>query len=225
MNRNVETNTLSPPSYFRGRRRQPQRPQPVPSRRALFPVRLFWRIRQFVRGITAHVDADEMLVVAHLLPKAALARFCALPLDAQRHSLNVLYTLYEAGWDDPDLAAAALLHDVGKVAGDAAGVVLSPWLRSALVLLDVLAPNKMADLGADDPTQGWRYLLYVHREHPAMGASWAMQDGCSALSCWLIAHHQDKLDWKKVDWSKSDRRTAHSQEQLLALLQWADSQN
>jgi len=211
----IDANILSPTNHSRNNRRKQESPIPVPTRKAWLPVRVFWRVRQFVRGIFAHVDADEMLVAAQVLPKAALVRFCALPLDAQRHSLNVLYTLHEAGWDGQDLATAALLHDVGKVAGDAAGIALSPWLRSGLVLLNVLAPGKMAELAADDPATGWRYLLHVHREHPAIGAAWAGEDGCSALSCWLIAHHQDKHNSQPTD----------QREKLLVLLQWADSQN
>ncbi len=211
----TEINTLSPLHRSRGNRRQHHNPIPVPTHKAWLPVRLFWRVRQFARGMVAHVDADEMLVAAQVLPKAALARFCALPLDGQRHSLNVLYTLHEAGWDDKNLAVAALLHDVGKVAGDAAGIALSPWLRGTLVLLSALAPGKVAQLAVDNPAAGWRYLLYVHREHPAIGAAWATEDGCSEVACWLIAHHQDRHNSLPTE----------KREEFLALLQWADSQN
>ncbi len=211
----IEINTSSPLTHSRAKRRLHSRRRPLPHRQALLPVRIFWRIRQFIRGVIAHVDADEMLVVTRILSKAALCRFCEMPLDGQRHSLNVIYTLHEAGWDDQDLAAAALLHDVGKVAGNQAGIALSPWLRWPLVLLDTFAPNKVASLAADTPAAGWRYLLHVHREHPAIGAAWAAEDGCSELTCWLIAHHQDK----------PNGQPAQKREELLALLQWADSRN
>jgi len=208
----IHTSSSLRPARSNGRLR---RRQPVPHRQALLPVRLFWRVRQFARGLVAHVDAHEMLAVARLLPKAALCRFCEMPLDGQRHSLNVLYALQAAGWDDPDLCAAALLHDVGKVAGNAAGIQLSPWLRGPLVLLDACAPGRVAKLAAGEPSGGWRYLLHVHREHPAIGAAWAAQDGCSETTCWLIAHHQDK----------PGSAPAQRREELLALLQWADSRN
>lgn len=211
----IDINTASPLARSYGNRRQRSSPLPVPTVKELLPVRIFWRIRQFVRGIFAHVDADEMLEVTRALPKAAVFRFCQMPLDGQRHSLNVLYTLQQAGWHDPDLAAAALLHDVGKVAADEAGIALSPWLRGPLVLLAALAPAKVEALASDDPSTGWRYLLYVHREHPAIGAGWAKADGCSALTCWLIEHHQDKSDYTPVE----------KREELLALLGWADSRN
>lgn len=211
----IDINTASPLTRSQGKRRQRSTPLSVPAMKALLPVRIFWRIRQFIRGVFAHVNADEMLEVTRALPKAAVCRFCQMPLDGQRHSLNVLYTLQAAGWNDPDLAAAALLHDVGKVAGDAANIRLSPWLRGPLVLLTALAPDKMETLASDDPATGWHYLLYIHREHPAIGAAWAGADGCSELTCWLIEHHQDK----------SDRKPVENREELLALLRWADSRN
>jgi hypothetical protein len=181
----------------------------------MLPVRIYQRIRQFVRGLGAQVKADEMLIASDVLPKSALARFCQMPLDAQRHSLNVLYTLHEAKWDDSDLAVAALLHDVGKIAGQESGVNFTPWLRGPLVLMDALTPDLMLRLAADDPSLGWRYLLHVHREHPAIGAAWATEDECSELSCWLIAHHQDKLTAPPSDF----------REELLVMLQWADRCN
>jgi hypothetical protein len=211
----IDINTTSPLTRSQGKRRQQTTPLPIPTTKALLPVRIFWRVRQFVRGIFAHVNADEMLEVTRALPKAAVCRFCQMPLDGQRHSLNVLYTLQAAGWHDPDLAAAALLHDVGKVAGDAANIRLSPWLRGPLVLLTALAPAKVAALASDDPATGWHYLLYVHREHPAIGAAWAKADGCSELTRWLIEHHQDK----------PDSQPTNRQDELLALLYWADSRN
>lgn len=199
------------------RRLSSQRIQPhrIHAPRMSFPVRAFWRMRQFVRGVSAHVNADEMLVVSRILPKAALCRFCQMPLDAQRHSLDVLYTLQRAGYDDPDLSTAALLHDVGKVAGDVAGIALSPWLRGPLVLLDALAPAKMNELASDNPASGWRYLLHVHHSHPAIGAAWAEEDGCSELACWLIANHQI---------APHHPATTHRDE-LHTLLYWADCRN
>ena len=49
----------------------------------------------------------------------------------------------------------------------------------------------------------------------AIGATWAATDGCSELTCWLIEYHQHKPDGQPVN----------RQEELLALLYWADSRN
>ena len=165
------------------------------------------------------------------LPPAGLACFRQMPVDAQRHSLNVLTTLQRAGWHDPDLAAAALLHDSGKVAASAAGLTFNAWIRTALVLMEAVAPRLAARLAAEDATGGWRYLLHVHLAHPRIGARWAEADGCSPLTCWLIAHHQDKP--KPAQEMPDPRWTASAQPQqctehrkrLLTALQWADSRN
>jgi hypothetical protein len=156
-----------------------------------------------------------MLTVAQVLPRAALAHFCRMPPDAQRHSLNVLYTLQEMEWRDPDLAAAALLHDVGKTAGEQAKIQFTPWLRGPLVLLDAFSPKLVQQWASANPAHGWRYLLHVHRTHPAIGAQWAAESDCSELTCWLIEHHQDELTQSPQEY----------RDELLTMLQWADSRN
>lgn len=177
--------------------------------------RIYYRVSQFVRGLAAHVEADEMLVAAQVLPKPALARFCQMPVDAQRHSFDVLYSLQDAGYTDPHLAAAALLHDVGKVAANECGAHLHLWLRGPLVLLHALMPDRMRRWATDIPDSGWRYILHVHLTHPQIGATWASQTHCSELTCWLIEHHQDNLTGRPKDYK----------ERLLTVLQWADNRN
>ncbi|MDE0078462.1 MAG: hypothetical protein OXO50_13150 [Caldilineaceae bacterium] len=191
--------------------------------------RIWRRIRQFVRGVTASVSAEELQRAAQLLPPAGLTRFQQMPVDAQRHSLNVLNSLQGAGWDDPDLAAAALLHDAGKLAAAKAGLTFNAWVRTALVLMEAVAPGTAARLGVEDEKGGWRYLLHVHLTHARIGARWAEADGCSPLTCWLIAHHQDKTGQADVvlnsPGSREPQRAAEDRMRLLTALQWADSQN
>jgi hypothetical protein len=174
-----------------------------------------YRVRQFWRGLNAQVtNADQQRVAAILLP-AAMSLFRAMPRDAQRHSLNVLFAL-EAGGDIPiDLAVAALLHDVGKTTASASGMHLNLWLRGPLVILERLAPTWARRIALDDPRRPWRYALYVHLEHPAIGARLARSAGCSPLACWLIEHHQDEAAEGALD----------KHRQLLRLLQEADNQN
>lgn len=179
--------------------------------------RIARRVRQFVRGVTAAISAEELQAAAAFLPPAGLKRFRQMPVDAQRHSLNVLTTLQHAGWHDPHLAAAALLHDSGKVAAAAAGLTFNAWIRSALVLTDAVAPGLAARLSVDDANGSWRYLLHVHLEHPRIGASWAEADGCSPLTCWLIAHHQEKTGRRQ--------ESCEHRARLLTALQWADGRN
>ena len=197
-------------------------------------ARLFYRVRQFWQGLSATITSDDQRLVTRVLPPAAVVLFTQMPVDAQRHSLNVLASLQSAGYNHgdaghgdvahDDLAVAALLHDCGKVAAAQGGVSLGLWLRGPLVVLDALLPGFAARFAAPElgtnPLQGWRYALYVQREHPAIGAAWAAEAGCSALSCWLIAHHQTPLAAIADGEIASD--TARK---LLAALQAADADN
>lgn len=175
---------------------------------------IFYRVRQFWRGFTAKVDAAELESIRPLLTIAAYTLFLRLPVDAQCHSLNVLRDLQQRGTVGSDLAAAALLHDVGKLAAEDAGVRINLWLRGPLVLLKAFAPTIYQRLQSEDEQSGWRYALYVYEAHPQIGAAWANQTGCSELTCWLIAQHQMQLN------AQLNKEAA-----LLAELQWADARN
>ncbi len=188
--------------------------------------RTVYRIRQFFQGVHAQISRRERQLVAANLPVKAQALFADMPADVQRHSLNVLYTLQQAGYRDPDLAAAALLHDAGKVAARDGGVALGLWLRGPLVLLETFWPNLMQRTASPQPSTSWRYAMYVHIHHPRIGAAQAAVAGCSDLACWLIRHHQDPLP-VVAHADAGERRAAYTdrRRQLLAALQWADGQN
>lgn len=177
--------------------------------------RVSYRLLQFVHGLSASVNEREMQRARVILPHEAWLLFQRMPRDAQRHSLNVLAALRAAGHTDLDLAAAALLHDVGKTAAAAAGHPLTLWWRGPLVLLEALAPAWLRRCAAATPTAGWRYVLYVHQEHPAIGATWAEAAGCSPRTCWLIAHHQER----------NPPAPGEEDLDLLRALQWADGEN
>jgi hypothetical protein len=199
---------------------------------------VFYRVGQFWRGLRARITPEDQRRVVSILPSAAVPLFTKMPIDAQRHSLNVLGSLEAAGQHHPDLAIAALLHDCGKVAAAQGGVALGLWLRGPLVLLDrfwpgltarwaspTSVPGSLSNSGPEAPklnapklnvVQGWRYALYVQREHPAIGAAWAAEAGCSTLSCWLIAEHQTPLN---------EAQGSDDERGLLMALQQADNGN
>lgn len=174
-----------------------------------------YRLRQFVRGFTAQVSAKDGEVLDQILTPMQRHLFGRMPVDAQRHSLNVLSTLHNAGHTDDDLAVAALLHDVGKVAAMDVGAYLGIWMRGPMVILETVAPHLLPRLASPQPSPSWRYAIHVQNAHPQIGAVWAQEAGCNALTCWLIAHHQDK-DLDALDPSRRD---------LLQTLQWADNRN
>lgn len=184
-------------------------------------ARLSYRISQFWQGLRATVGPEDLARVATLLPPAAFPLFMQMPRDAQRHSLNVLESTQAAGVNHADLAVAALLHDCGKVAAAQGGVELGLWARGPLVVLEALLPTLAKHWASSDPASGWRYTLYVQQAHPSIGAAWAMDAGCSALSCWLIAQHQTPVD--AVD--PSEIGQGEDARQLLIALQQADNGN
>lgn len=180
--------------------------------------RAAYRVRQFWRGLRAQVSAEEIAEIERVLPPAALHLFRRMPVDAQRHSLDVLAGVRAAenGETPHDLEAAALLHDAGKLAAEQAGVHIGLWLRGPLVLLDALAPELAGRLASDAPRSGWRYALHVHHNHARIGAHWAAAVGCTARACWLIAHHQD---------TKPPAHADPDALRLLRCLQRADNEN
>ena len=190
-----------------------------------------YRIGQFLRGWRASVDPDDLASVHEVLPPAAAALFVQMPLDAQAHSLRVLRQLQAEGQTSADLAAAALLHDVGKVAALNAGAYLGLWLRGPLVLVEAWRPQWLERWASPDPAPTLAYALYVHIHHPQIGARWAAENGCTAATCWLIEHHQSAglepagLRPAGAQTSPSAPSTKTQLHHDLARLQWADGRN
>jgi hypothetical protein len=92
------------------------------------------------------------------------------------------------GSASPDLVAAALLHDIGKVS-ESGRVRLAD--RVTKVLLAKISPALLKRVAARPaPRLLDGVSLAVH--HPAVGATKAAQLGCSNRACWLVAHHEDE---------------------------------
>ncbi len=193
--------------------------------RANWAARVRYRIGQFSHGWRAAVTAQDLVLVEQVLSpigSEAAELFRRMPLDAQAHSLRVAKALRAEGPTSPDLAAAALLHDVGKVAAGDAGAYLGLWMRGPIVLLEAWRPALLARMASPQPAGSPRYALFVHLAHPQIGATWAKDAGCSPLTCWLIAHHQDKY---YDDSSPNESFDLTSARNDLARLQWADGRN
>jgi putative nucleotidyltransferase with HDIG domain len=160
-----------------------------------------------VAALARPKDAATAQAEPHL-PPAALSLFQAMPRYDQQHALNVLHTLQSMGHHDPDLLAAALLHDAGKTAGQAGTLHL--WHRVAVVLMRAFAPDLLARTARDQPGS-WRQPFFVQQHHAEIGAELARQTGCSPRTADLIRRHEESPD--------------RSGDPLLAALQAADSAN
>jgi len=137
--------------------------------------------------LRAHVEPEERQLVGHYLSPPLQRLFDRLAVADQRHSLDVLYALRAKGYNDRDLLAAALLHDVGKVEAN-----LHLWQRVVIVLLQATWPALLDELAWGDPAN-WRYAFYLQREHPEIGARLAKEAGASPLTVELIRRHQVPL--------------------------------
>ncbi len=193
-------------------------PQPAPG----FVGAVRYRVGQFARGLQATLRPsllpEERVQVEQALPPTAVSLFYALPGDAQRHSLAVLQTLVQQGEVSCDLAAAALLHDVGKLQAQRAGAPTGLWTRGPLVLAAAFAPQRLARAARANPHAGWRYTLWVQQEHARLGAEMARSAGCSEATCSLILRHGDALP-------TAGHEALPAAERELRLLQWADNRN
>jgi putative nucleotidyltransferase with HDIG domain len=147
-----------------------------------------YRVRQFVRAAGAWVRPKNTNAARRYLPSAALDLFQAMPRYDRQHALNVLRSLQESGHSEPDLLAAALLHDVGKTAHPAGALRL--WHRVAVVLMRTLWPGLLQRIGQDRPGS-WRQPFFVQQHHAAIGAELARQAGCSLRTAELIHRHED----------------------------------
>ena len=131
-----------------------------------------YRVRQLVAHVTARVDAAEQRRAEEALPATARRLFAAMPVADRRHAIDVAATLASRGHRDPDLIAAALLHDAAK------GDRMRLWHRVAGVVLDAVAPGLLRRLARPDE-RSWRYPFWLYLEHGRLSADVAAAAGCS----------------------------------------------
>lgn len=118
-----------------------------------------------------------------------------LPFE-QAHAVRVFDRLTAKGFSNPDLLAAALLHDVGKVR-----YPLKPWERAAGVLAKKFFPDRVGQWGLGEP-RGWKAGVVVAEQHARWGAEMAEAAGASDRVVRLIAHHQDQTAAQLSDQEK-----------------------
>lgn len=100
------------------------------------------------------------------------------------HGLYVLTLLErEEGPVPPEVAAAALLHDVGKARS---GLTLAH--RALVVTLRAISPARLERLGAPDGPR-WLRPFYIQRHHAEIGAEQCAQAGCASLTVALVRWH------------------------------------
>lgn len=146
-------------------------------------TRVAYRLKQGWQHLCISHDAIDLEVVKGVLPGAAILLFGRMSRGDQAHACCVLATLRQSGPISPDLAQAALLHDVGK-----AGAGLSLPYRTIIVILRWLAPDALDKL-SQVASPAWRRPFYIQRQHAAVGARLCESAGCSPRVVQLVWHH------------------------------------
>lgn len=137
------------------------------------------RVEQFFGHLTARVGPQETELARRILPPDSRPLFEAMPVADRRHALDVVQLLLAGGHDDPDLLAAALLHDAAK------GHRVRLWHRVAGVMLEAAAPRLLARLGSVDQRSA-RYPFHLYLHHAEISANAALVAGCSGRTAALI---------------------------------------
>lgn len=145
------------------------------------------RVGQFIGHLTARVEPAEVARARKLLPETAWPLFAAMPTADRRHALDVAGRLVALGQTDPDLLAAAMLHDAAK------GHRMRLWHRVVGVLLAATAPRALARLASNDE-RSWRYPFHLYLHHPALSAEAALRAGCSRRTGDLIRGSTEPSD-------------------------------
>jgi hypothetical protein len=146
--------------------------------------RIAYRSRQFRRALLSKAPVADTMLQPFLSPPQ-IVLFRRMHFFEQAHAFHVLQRIRHAGYTEPDLLAAALLHDVGKILAP-----ISLVDRVIVVLGKHLFP-KAAKRWGNGEARGLRRPFVTAYQHPAWGADLASAAGASPRTCNLIRRHQD----------------------------------
>lgn len=148
--------------------------------------RFFYRARQFWHTLTGKLSHRNWEEVRSALAPDLLALFTEMSEPEQTHGFRVYRSLKAEGYQDPDLLAAALLHDVGKNRSP-----LTVWERVWIVIASpIFSQSSKPDTSPAQVED--RNPMTVAKHHPAWGAEMALQRGASSTTAWLIRNHERK---------------------------------
>lgn len=139
-------------------------------------------VKRFFGHLTARsLTPDECELVTAVLPPDLVAIFDAMCRADQRHS----FTVWMRTDARPDLAQAALLHDVGKIGGPDGAVARS--LATALVRLRLPLPGR------------WK----IYRDHGSIGSEVLALHGADPLAVAFAKLHPSRAPqgFRDTDWA------------------------
>lgn len=165
----------------------------------------FKRIKQFIRAVTARVTVEDGKYISAHLNAEEQKLFFSMSVVDQAHSLRTAYTIErlviedKRGVDKEFLIRCALLHDVGRKAGD-----LTIAGKIFVVLITSLAPKF-----ADRMEINGNRALYVYHHHAELGAQKIQRIGLFKEAKIIAKHHappkpDDPLELKLLRMADND---------------------
>jgi hypothetical protein len=149
-------------------------------------IRLVYRLRQFRNALLgSRTLIPSEILLAYITP-AQLSLFRRMQPLEQVHAYKIFKSLEIAGHADPDLLAAALLHDVGKTLHP-----LSIFGRILIVMGKHFFRRTAQRWGEGSP-RGLRQPFVVAAQHAGWSAEMTAQAGATSRTVELIRHHHDK---------------------------------
>ncbi len=143
------------------------------------------RVRQFRRHLLSRVAPAERAALASWLSPRQRELFESMHRADQRHGLDVLRSLRQAGHDDPELLLAGLLHDAGK------GPQVGLWHRVAWSLGERYG-RRIARVASRLP--GFAAAFARIAQHADRSATLARAAGCTPRTAELIRNQAAPLD-------------------------------
>jgi len=144
------------------------------------------RLQQGIRALLAFSQLVDTALAANYLSPDLMICFRSMRRSEQLHSLNVLRDILAQGSTSPDLAIAALLHDVGK-----SRYPFPTWQKTLVVLVRAFTPRFFQRLSQGDEKNFWQRPFVLSQHHPAWSADIIATAGAPERAIWLVAHHAD----------------------------------
>jgi len=145
------------------------------------------RVAQFLRAAFARPGAGDNALVEQHLPPTLRPAYSRLGRAEQAHAVATLRTLLRQGHTDPDLLAAALVHDLGK-----SRAPLRLMDRVLVVLAQSYLPRQAARWSQGE-ARGWRRPFVVAARHAAWGETMVLEAGGSPRLAEILRRHHDPL--------------------------------
>ncbi|MHB8464642.1 MAG: hypothetical protein ACYDH6_17435 [Acidimicrobiales bacterium] len=148
-------------------------------------------IRRFfgALGDAEPAEADEAWVASILGDSGSHRLWCRMPAPDRRHAVGVAHRVADFS-SEPAVVAAALLHDVGKVASD-----LGTFGRVPATLAGMIGGRGRASSWAARPA-GLRRRVGAYLCHDAIGAALLSAAGADPLTvAWAREHHLPPSQW------------------------------